>query len=90
MRDAPAEHSLIDLGSHDPLVVGLQSLGKGQLNTLVRRKLDRERTENWQHLRGKLPLLDEADDLLRDAENFLALVDTTLGVPHQTALPRVS
>jgi SAV_6107-like HEPN len=32
----------------------------------------------------------EADDLLRDAESFLALVDTTLGVPHQTALPRVS
>jgi hypothetical protein len=32
----------------------------------------------------------EADDLLRDAETFLALVDTTLGVPHQTALPRVS
>jgi len=32
----------------------------------------------------------EADDLLRDAESFLALIDTTLGVPHQTALPRVS
>jgi len=32
----------------------------------------------------------EADDLLRDAENFLALVETTLGMPHQTALPRVS
>lgn len=32
----------------------------------------------------------EADDLLRDAETFLALVDTTLGLPHQTALSRVS
>lgn len=32
----------------------------------------------------------EADDLLRDAESFLALVETTLGMPHQTALPRVS
>ena len=32
----------------------------------------------------------EADDLLRDAETFLALVDTTVGVPHQIALPRVS
>jgi len=32
----------------------------------------------------------EADDLLRDAETFLALVDTTLGMPHQVALPRVS
>jgi len=29
----------------------------------------------------------EADDLLRDAETFLALVETTLGVPHQTSLP---
>jgi SAV_6107-like HEPN len=32
----------------------------------------------------------EADDLLRDAESFLALVDTTLGLPHQPSLPRVS
>lgn len=32
----------------------------------------------------------EADDLLRDAETFLSLVDTTVGVPHQIALPRVS
>lgn len=32
----------------------------------------------------------EADDLLRDAETFLALVDTTVGVPHQISLPRVS
>jgi hypothetical protein len=32
----------------------------------------------------------EADDLMRDAETFLALVDTTVGVPHQIALPRVS
>lgn len=32
----------------------------------------------------------EADDLLRDAETFLALVDTLLGVPHQPGLPRVS
>ncbi len=32
----------------------------------------------------------EADDLLRDVETFLALAETTVGVPHQTALPRVS
>lgn len=32
----------------------------------------------------------EADDLLRDVDTFLALVETTVGVPHQTALPRVS
>jgi len=32
----------------------------------------------------------EADDLLRDAETFLALVDTTLGLPHQPGLPQVS
>ena len=32
----------------------------------------------------------EADDLLRDADTFLALVETTVGVPHQTSLPRVS
>jgi hypothetical protein len=32
----------------------------------------------------------EADDLLRDTETFLALVDTTLGLPHQPGLPRVS
>jgi SAV_6107-like HEPN len=36
----------------------------------------------------------EADDLLRDAETFLALVETTLGLPHQQALspsaPRAS
>ena len=32
----------------------------------------------------------EADDLLRDTETFLALVDTTLGLPHQPSLPRVS
>src|SRR5699024_878556 len=30
----------------------------------------------------------EADDLLRDAETFLALVETTLGLPHQQVLPR--
>jgi SAV_6107-like HEPN len=29
----------------------------------------------------------EADDLLRDAETFLALVETTLGLVHQPALP---
>lgn len=29
-----------------------------------------------------------ADDLLRDAETFLALVETTLGVAHQQSLPR--
>ena len=28
----------------------------------------------------------EADDLVRDAETFLALVETTLGVPHQRLL----
>ena len=30
----------------------------------------------------------EADDLLRDAETFLALVETTLGLAHQQSLPR--
>ena len=30
----------------------------------------------------------EADDLLRDVETFLAVVETTVGVPHQPALPR--
>lgn len=29
----------------------------------------------------------EADDLVREAETFLALVETTLGVPHQPPLP---
>jgi hypothetical protein len=29
----------------------------------------------------------EADDLLRDSEIFLALVETTIGVSHQQALP---
>jgi hypothetical protein len=29
----------------------------------------------------------ESDDLLRDAEIFLALVETTIGVVHQPALP---
>jgi SAV_6107-like HEPN len=29
----------------------------------------------------------EADDLLRDAETFHALVETTLGLPHQEVLP---
>ncbi len=28
----------------------------------------------------------DADDLVRDAETFLALVETTLGLPHQQAL----
>lgn len=28
----------------------------------------------------------EADDLVRDAERFLAVVETTLGVPHQAVL----
>jgi hypothetical protein len=32
----------------------------------------------------------EADDLLRDAETFLALVETTLGLGHQPALPRLA
>jgi len=31
----------------------------------------------------------DADDLLRDAGIFLALVDTTLGLPHQGSLPTV-
>jgi hypothetical protein len=31
----------------------------------------------------------EADDLLRDAEMFLALVETTLGLAHQQSLPCV-
>jgi len=31
----------------------------------------------------------EADDLLRDAGTFLALVETTLGLPHQAAFPLV-
>lgn len=30
----------------------------------------------------------EADDLLRDAQTFLALVETTLGLPHQPVLPQ--
>lgn len=30
----------------------------------------------------------DADDLLRDAQTFLALVETTLGVAHQQALPQ--
>ena len=29
----------------------------------------------------------EADDLLRDAEIFLALIETTVGIVHQPALP---
>jgi hypothetical protein len=32
----------------------------------------------------------EADDLLRDAETFLALVETTLGLPAQPSLPRLA
>ena len=31
----------------------------------------------------------EADALLRDVDTFLALAETTVGVPHQTSLPRV-
>ena len=30
----------------------------------------------------------EADDLLRDAQTFLALVETTLGLAHQPVLPQ--
>ncbi|MGH3342856.1 MAG: SAV_6107 family HEPN domain-containing protein, partial [Carbonactinosporaceae bacterium] len=30
----------------------------------------------------------EADDLLREVESFLALVEGTLGLPHQPALPQ--
>jgi SAV_6107-like HEPN len=33
--------------------------------------------------------LREADDLLRDAGSFVALVETILGVPHQSAFPLV-
>ncbi|MDQ1629753.1 MAG: hypothetical protein QOI54_3497 [Actinomycetota bacterium] len=32
----------------------------------------------------------EADDLLRDAQTFLALVETTLGLTHQPAIPHVA
>jgi hypothetical protein len=32
----------------------------------------------------------DADDLLRDAETFLAVVETTLRLPHQPALPLAS
>jgi SAV_6107-like HEPN len=32
----------------------------------------------------------EADDLLRDAGSFVALVEATLGVPHQSTFPLVS
>lgn len=31
----------------------------------------------------------EADDLLRDAQTFLALVETTLGLDHQPVLPHL-
>ncbi len=31
----------------------------------------------------------EADDLLRDAQTFLALVETTLGLPSQPVLPHL-
>ena len=32
----------------------------------------------------------EADDLLRDAQTFLALVETTLGLAHQAVLPHLA
>ena len=32
----------------------------------------------------------EADDLLRDAQTFLALVETTLGIDHQPVLPHLA
>jgi hypothetical protein len=32
----------------------------------------------------------EADDLLRDAQTFLALVETTLGLAHQPVLPALA
>ena len=32
----------------------------------------------------------EADDLLRDAQTFLALVETTLGLAHQPVLPQLA
>jgi hypothetical protein len=32
----------------------------------------------------------EADDMLRDAERFLAVVETTLGKPHQPLLAAVA
>ncbi len=32
----------------------------------------------------------EADDLLRDVQTFLALVETTLGLDHQPVLPQLA
>lgn len=32
----------------------------------------------------------EADDLLRDSQTFLALVETTLGIPHQPVIPHLA
>ena len=32
----------------------------------------------------------EADDLLREVETFLAVVETTLGIAHQLALPELA
>jgi hypothetical protein len=32
----------------------------------------------------------EADDLLRDSQTFLALVETTLGLAHQPVLPHLA
>lgn len=39
-------------------------------------------------IRGAVTARD-ADDLLRDADTFLALVETTLGLPHQETIPPV-
>jgi len=37
--------------------------------------------------RGEVVTLREADDLLRDAEAFLHLVEAGMGLPHQPVLP---
>lgn len=37
--------------------------------------------------RGEVVSLREADDLLRDAESFLHVVESGLGLPHQPVLP---
>ncbi|MFN8076321.1 MAG: SAV_6107 family HEPN domain-containing protein [Kineosporiaceae bacterium] len=37
--------------------------------------------------RGEVVALREADDLLRDAELFLHVVEASLGLPHQPVLP---
>ena len=39
---------------------------------------------------SRLVSVRAADDLLRDAPTFLALVETTLGVPHQPVFPQLA